>query len=696
MTPRTSFYRKIVYAAMIVALLVPTALLSLPAVTVDEGGPGGLQQRGGGVLDQVREKHGLNNARLGDVDPTSETIKLALLGFRGVAANILWAKAHEYKKKEDWSKMIATVDTITLLQPYFEQVWWFQGWNIAYNVSVEWDDYRDRYYWVKQGVDYLLRGVRRNNDSPTLLYWTGWVISHKMGKSDEKTQFRALFRNDDEFHNEIFAQDQKLAYRDSWYVGKQYMLRAHEVVDRFDRKFKGTAKSIFYASPGLNNFYWALALVAEGVLSDEIRERWSVGEQEWSGTQRTTEGVLPLGERPLALALEPHIKIELNDREMYVERQQKAWKQLSELVEQATSEKIPPQLYDPDERAFSERLLDAETLVEALPENLKKQAEPILEEIRLVEHRQHWISQYRDVVNYSYWKMRSQAEQSPDAAIARSKLVAANQALKVDADLWTARDDYATTLEHWRLILDAYPDLAEDDLTAEDVFVIVSDYQTVLNQLEDPFPPAGYGLVALSEVRDWDAFRAALLRHDGPTDAQGPAAVLSQAVWNAIPEALRQTLRVSDKQGGLTKPEKLAVLAVLNEQISSNELTSLLAGYAADGDAELAAQIEAAQDDDLTQRDRRLLNRQLVDQVWSEQITPADRQHFVLWELVGLHQQVAQSKGLPVDRIMRTILPSDRSTDVVEPGPMSLTPGNASDEPASVPQDSPMSTTPGT
>ncbi len=687
MTPRRSFYRKIVYAAVIVALLVPTGFLSLPAVTEDTGAPGGLRQTGGGMIDQVRERHGLNNARLGDVDPTSETIKLALLGLRGVAANILWSQANEYKKKEDWTKMIATVDTITLLQPYFEQVWWFQGWNIAYNVSVEWDDYRDRYYWVKQGIEYLLRGVRRNNDSPTLLYWTGWVISHKMGKSDERTQFRAIFRQDDEFHDEIFAQDQQLAHRDSWYVGKVYMRRAHDVLDRFpDRTFSGTARSIFYASPGLNNFYWPIALVTEGILSDEVRQRWALGETEWSGSRVTPDRVIPLGLRELALALEPHIKIQLNRREEFLERREAAWQQLAELA-QTVGMTIEPNVWDLD-RAMTDRQSDAQGIVQQYLGDVADQAQPILDEILLCEHRAHWIGQYRDVVNFEYWRTRTQAEQSPDAAAVRQRLVTARQAHKVDADLWTARDDYAKTLEHWRLILAAYPDLQADDLTAEDVFEIIVDYQTVLNQLEDSFPPAGYGLLSVNAVADWEALRTALVRHDADTEVAAPEEAatagdgpLTVLWWQAMPESLRQTLIAAPRTGGLTLPDQLAVLTVLNEQLETADLTRQLLEAADDLPAALVRRARRGEGEELTLRDRRLLNRELVEAASAGLIEPADREHFVLRTLVFLHPQLAESKDLPVnpliERIRRLTSPIDDEDDQpADDGPMSVVPGD--------------------
>ncbi|NIL99325.1 MAG: hypothetical protein GTO62_20065, partial [Planctomycetales bacterium] len=70
---------------------------------------------------------------------------------RGVAANILWEKVHRYKKRKDWTNLAAAVNQITTLQPNFISVWIFQAWNLSYNVSVEFEDVRDRYQWVIKG-----------------------------------------------------------------------------------------------------------------------------------------------------------------------------------------------------------------------------------------------------------------------------------------------------------------------------------------------------------------------------------------------------------------------------------------------------------------------------------------------------------------------------------------------------------------
>ena len=101
MSSRSSFFRKIVYLVVIAALLLPLRWLSHPATVAVKGVP----DSPGGKLAQLRDHYHLSQAQLGQIDPTSVTIKLATLGMRGVAANILWEKANDFKMKKDWTNL---------------------------------------------------------------------------------------------------------------------------------------------------------------------------------------------------------------------------------------------------------------------------------------------------------------------------------------------------------------------------------------------------------------------------------------------------------------------------------------------------------------------------------------------------------------------------------------------------------------
>lgn len=181
--------RKTIYACAIVVLLVPIIWLGRPSSGTAEGGSGG-------KLAQMRQEYDLGENALGNIDPTSSAMNLVLLGLRGPAASVLHQRALEYQGKKDWAKLRATVDSIIKLQPHYEEVWKFQGWNLSYNVSREWDKVDDRFYWVKEGIKFTKRGTERNLTSAILFHTVAEYVGRKIGMSDEKRFFRKFFIDD--------------------------------------------------------------------------------------------------------------------------------------------------------------------------------------------------------------------------------------------------------------------------------------------------------------------------------------------------------------------------------------------------------------------------------------------------------------------------------------------------------------------
>ena len=233
MISNPSFQRKILYGVLIAGLLVPLYLISRPTMREADG-----RMVEGGILSRMRVENGLSQADLGEIDPTSETMKLATLGMKGIAANLLWGRANRYKRDHDYDNLTATLNQISKLQPNFISVWQFQGWNLAYNVSVEFDDYRSRYYWVKRGVDFLREGTRYNPEEPVLFWEVGWTFGHKLGKADEYVQYRRLFREDEDYHNDLQADIPIDNTRgpsgqpDNWLAGREWFRRAEQIVDK--------------------------------------------------------------------------------------------------------------------------------------------------------------------------------------------------------------------------------------------------------------------------------------------------------------------------------------------------------------------------------------------------------------------------------------------------------------------------------
>ena len=170
-------------------------------------------------------------------------MKLFLLGgFRGIVADILWLRAEEQKKDHDWDRLKTTVELITKLQPHFLSIWTFQGWNLAYNVSVEWDAPEDKYTWIKEGIKFLEEGVAKNRRSPDLIWDTAWTYYHKMGFSDESIILRRLFYDDEDVAFRTYldpADGHPVESKDNFKLGYGWFARAVNLVDEGANRLSG-------------------------------------------------------------------------------------------------------------------------------------------------------------------------------------------------------------------------------------------------------------------------------------------------------------------------------------------------------------------------------------------------------------------------------------------------------------------------
>ena len=186
----SSRQRKLVYFVAILLLLIPIFVLGRPASG----------NSGGGVLAELRrpqgQELGLSEHNLGRVDPTSAAMNLVLLGMRGVAVNLLWMDYIKQQETKNWAQVRSTTESITMLQPHYLQIWRYHGWNMAYNVAAEWDDVRDRYYWIKEGAKFISDGTDHNRFSPELNYESGRILGQKMGIADEWRVYRKFFNPD--------------------------------------------------------------------------------------------------------------------------------------------------------------------------------------------------------------------------------------------------------------------------------------------------------------------------------------------------------------------------------------------------------------------------------------------------------------------------------------------------------------------
>jgi hypothetical protein len=487
-SPQRSFARKIIYLVAIAALMLPLYWLSHPA-TARPDAKGGVGATSGGVLAQIRKDHGLTEAQIGQIDPTSETVRLATLGMRGVAANILWEKANDYKMKKDWTNLAATLNQLIRLEPHFITVWEHQAWNLSYNVSAEFDDYRERYRWVIKGIQFLQQGLRYNEHSPHLVWDVAWFVSHKIGRADESKQFRVLFKQDDEFNG-----SRPLQYRDNWLVGKEWFQRAEDLVAKGD-SLRQKSPVLFYSDGAMCQMNYAEALEGDGIFQEVAKRAWVTASEDW---RRYGDVDIPTTERE---------KIHLNDREMYGTRAAEARAKLEaiepglrkKLEEEArgklsprerraldaTPEKRTQEQHDLAYRANEKAAVTASQLARRITGPRRDEALELAAQINEAENMAGLIDRHRQIVNFDYWRLHAQVEQTDEALAAREAVFNGELA---KTDLLGAEASFAKGCAKWRAVLDKFPGLDANETMVQPLSEAMERYVKVLDQLDEVFP----------------------------------------------------------------------------------------------------------------------------------------------------------------------------------------------------------------
>lgn len=418
----TSRQRQMLYLGGILFLMAPIIVLGVP--TTEEGAAVGM-------IAQKRIAYGLGEPSLGDVDPASATMNLVLLGMRGVAANLLWMQADEEKQKKDWSHLETTVESIILLQPHYQKVWEYQAWNLTYNVSAECDAVEDRWFWVKKGMRFMIRGTQRNERVPELYHATGDFFGKKVGRSDEKREFRQFFRSDPDTDVWKGGTDESInpdKLDDNYLVAREWYIKANEASKLEGVEQHKMAAPLFESYPTRSWMDYAAALQDEGTFGERTREAWGDAYNEWTGIYGRTEFDTPGG----------NITFEASE---------------SELAKMAEA--------------------DGRTLQEKL----------------------EWQDRYQNMVNYRYWKLRCEVERTSEMAEARRAFALGRVQFREEQELEKAEQTLYDGLQKLQNVVDRYrrtdgtsPLLTDDTEQVEDILKAIIIWQHVVTLQLKPLP----------------------------------------------------------------------------------------------------------------------------------------------------------------------------------------------------------------
>ncbi|HEY3319340.1 MAG TPA: hypothetical protein VGP72_02550 [Planctomycetota bacterium] len=106
---------------------------------------------------------------------------LALGGFRGILADILWVRATRLQDAGRYYELKLLCDMILKLQPTFTQVHAFQAYNLSYNLAYRAETAEDKWYWIKSGLATLEKGLERNYRNYSLWFELGYQYFDRLG-----------------------------------------------------------------------------------------------------------------------------------------------------------------------------------------------------------------------------------------------------------------------------------------------------------------------------------------------------------------------------------------------------------------------------------------------------------------------------------------------------------------------------------
>ena len=516
--------RKITYIALIGVLIIPLTLIALPETRDTDG----TIKNSGGVLSRLRDKHSLSQARLTEVDPTSETMKLASLGLRGIAVNVLWSQATEQKKNGDYDGLNSTLQALTKIQPSFIRVWEYQAHNLAYNVSMEFDDYESRYHWVKKGLVFLKGGIRYNKQDHRITDNLGFFTGNKFGKSDEKDSFRRIFREDSDFRVEMSDRISPEGYElreyghDSWKMAYQWYNYSRNMVDNGARKQRNDMIFYMFRPSQLRNM--GLSLQSEFPTGPVIQDNWRESYEEWRdygeqelmntlGVQIKLNGSIAIEDKLARLrkdldALVPEgtrskLTQEILPNSRLTEDEQEEYEMLSELpADQFSNDDQQRWRYLSNMLKTELAKLDQRIAAEAAKENLVAATEIVSEIIRS-QQELRTISRDSQTVNYAYWDSRTRTESENSTVEAQRALYDAQQQWKqsiyedeFDYDYRTKKKRvtregaitlYNQAFEYWKPIFKANPRLIEGQL-GDRLVDHIKEYQKMLDFTNREWP----------------------------------------------------------------------------------------------------------------------------------------------------------------------------------------------------------------
>jgi hypothetical protein len=103
-------------------------------------------------------------------------------GLRAPVVNYLWIRANDLKEQGRYYDAYQLASLICHLQPRSPGVWYFHGWNMAWNITAAVHTPQQRWHWVSNGLRLLRdQAIPMNPESIYLYKELAWIFMNKIG-----------------------------------------------------------------------------------------------------------------------------------------------------------------------------------------------------------------------------------------------------------------------------------------------------------------------------------------------------------------------------------------------------------------------------------------------------------------------------------------------------------------------------------
>ncbi len=122
--------------------------------------------------------------------PMLSAVLVALGGCRGMISEVLWWRIADLQRQNRYAELVPLTDLLVTLEPASADAWVYNAWNLSYNISAAHQDAEEKWYWVKEGIHLLERGLRVAPHSVAILRQLGWIFEDKIGgQADVSTPY---------------------------------------------------------------------------------------------------------------------------------------------------------------------------------------------------------------------------------------------------------------------------------------------------------------------------------------------------------------------------------------------------------------------------------------------------------------------------------------------------------------------------